>query len=107
MRIIESAKNPVYADAANKAINMTVKFAEFDFELPILASATDATTWGKQLYADATAGKFGDIAAYPFAPAAIAPEVLQAIADKQALKESAIAKLVGLGLTEAEALSLI
>jgi hypothetical protein len=107
MRTIESAKNAVYADSANKAINMTVKFAEFDFELPILASATDATTWGKQLYADALAGKYGEVAPYPYAPAAIAPEVLEAAATKQALKESAIAKLVALGLTEDEALSLI
>jgi hypothetical protein len=101
MRTVESAKNPVYADAANKNITLTVKFAELDFEVPFLATADDVEPWGPQIHADALAGKYGAIAAY------VAPPEDPAIAARKAARDSAIAKLQALGLTEAEALSLI
>ena len=107
MRTIESVKDLSYSDLSQTNIKMTVKFAEFDFELPILATAGDATTWGKQLYDGALAGEYGDIAAYDLITPAPTTAALEAAATKQALKDSAIAKLVALGLTEAEALSLI
>jgi hypothetical protein len=105
MRTIESAKDPVYADAANTLIKLTVKFVELDREVPFLANAKDSEPWGRQIHADATAGKYGAIAAYVAPP--VDPAIAQAEAAKKATRDSAIAKLKALGLTEEEALSLI
>jgi hypothetical protein len=101
MLTVESAKNPVFADVANKSVMLTVKFTEMTAEVPFLAMADDVEPWGKELLANAIAGKYGAVAAY------VAPPEDPAIAERKAIKDSAIAKLKTLGLTEDEALSLI
>lgn len=59
-----SASNPKYASKDKSQITLSV-----DFGHPIgvhffLATANDTEAHGKQLFADATAGKFGPIAPY-------------------------------------------
>lgn len=61
---IEYAKNPSWDDEANTAINLTVKFFEIDDELPFLATPYDPMPYGVELFNNAIAGMYGEIAPY-------------------------------------------
>jgi hypothetical protein len=64
MLTITSAKNPKYAQD-NNFICLEVTFQEFgDRVLPFAASASDPEQHGRELYARAKAGEFGEIALY-------------------------------------------
>lgn len=69
---IESATNPIYANADQTLITLQVKFAEFDEVLPFGATPNDSMPYGVELYNRAVAGEFGEVAPY-VAP----PEVTQ------------------------------
>lgn len=59
----------MYVTDTGQEIQLTVKFEEFDRELPFLATPYDPMPYGVDLYNDALAGNFGDIAPYvPPAP---------------------------------------
>jgi hypothetical protein len=62
--IIESVNNPIYANETNTAINCNVKFDTFPDYLPFTATPNDPEEYGRQLYADLQAGKYGPIAPY-------------------------------------------
>lgn len=64
--IIEYAKDPRWADEAQTVIDLTVKFAHFDEELPFSAQPIDPAAHGRELFERASAGEFGDIA--PWTP---------------------------------------
>lgn len=68
MLTIESATNPIYANADGTNITLQVKFAEFNEVLPFGATAYDDMSYGVELYNRAKAGEFGAIAPY------VAPE---------------------------------
>lgn len=64
MLTIESATNPVYANAEGTCISLNVKFAEFDEVLPFGATPNDPMPYGVDLYNRAVLGEFGEIAPY-------------------------------------------
>jgi hypothetical protein len=68
---VEYANSPVWANEANTAINLNVKFVEYDTVLPFTATSTDDTTYGPELFAKAVAGDYGSIAAYVKPPVVI------------------------------------
>jgi hypothetical protein len=68
MFTLEYAKNPVWYNAEQEAVTLEVKFAEFDQELPFLATPTDVMEHGRALYAQAIAGAFGEITPAPVQP---------------------------------------
>jgi len=62
--IVESVKNPIYANADGTAINCDVKFDTLPDFVPFTATPTDPEEYGRQLYADLKAGVYGPISAY-------------------------------------------
>ena len=77
---LEYAKNPVWANAENTMIDLTIKWVEIDEELPFTASPDDCEEHGCAIYEAAAAGHYGEIGAY-VAPPAPTPEELAAIAE--------------------------
>lgn len=68
MLTIESATNPVYANAEGTCIALDVKFAEFEEVTPFGATSYDSMPYGVELYNRALAGEFGAIAPYVAPP---------------------------------------
>jgi hypothetical protein len=75
---LEYAKNPVWANAEQTLIDLTIKWDAIDEELPFTASPHDSEAHGRALFAAAEAGEFGPIAAYvapppppPFVPSQV------------------------------------
>ncbi len=68
---VVSAHSPEYNDDTGNAIFLYVKFAEFEEELPFTATTYDPMDYGRQIYADAVAGKYGFVA--PYVPPEPAP----------------------------------
>lgn len=64
MFTLEYAKNPVFMSESGDAINLVVKFAEFNEELPFSATSFDPMEHGRDLHTRALAGEFGEVAAY-------------------------------------------
>ena len=68
MLTVESATNPVYADAEGTCISLQVKFAEFDEVMPFGATPFDPMPYGVDLYNRALTGEFGAIAPFVAPP---------------------------------------
>jgi len=64
MFTLEYAKNPIYISEDGKAINLIIKFVEFNEELPFNATSYDCESHGVDLYNRAKAGEFGEVAPY-------------------------------------------
>jgi hypothetical protein len=64
MLTIEYAKDPVWANDIDTAINLIVKFVEFTEEMPFTASPNDPMPYGIELFNNAVAGDYGTIAPY-------------------------------------------
>lgn len=64
MLTIQYAKDPVYVNAEGTFINLIVKFEEFADEMPFGATPTDPEEYGRELYANAKAGQYGEVAPY-------------------------------------------
>jgi hypothetical protein len=75
MLTIESATNPVYADAEGTNITLQVKFAEFNEVMPFGATLYDPMPYGVELYNRALAGEFGPIDPYIAPPEVAQPTV--------------------------------
>ena len=74
MLTIEYAKNPVWLNAQNNEIDLIVKFVEIVDELPFTATSFDPEPYGVELYNNAVAGQYGNIA--PYVPPPPAPPTL-------------------------------
>jgi len=61
---IEYAKNPIWNDSENQSILLTVKFSEFNDELPFTATPYDDMPYGVELFDNAVAGVYGEISPY-------------------------------------------
>ena len=67
MFTLEYAKDPVYGNAEGTCVVLTVKWEEFNEELPFAATSYDPMPHGVDLHNRAKAGEFGEIAPYvPF-----------------------------------------
>lgn len=64
MFTLEYAKDPFYNSDDGQQIHLTVKFAEFNEELPFNATSFDGEAHGRDLYARAKAGEFGEVQKY-------------------------------------------
>ena len=58
------AKDPFYQTQDHSCIHITVKWVEFNEEMPFGAMATDVEAHGRDLHARALAGEFGAIGPY-------------------------------------------
>ena len=68
MFTLEYAKDPVYGNAEGTCIVLTVKWAEFNEEMPFGATSYDSMPHGVDLHNRAAAGEFGAIAPYVTPP---------------------------------------
>lgn len=73
MLTIQSATNPVYANAEGTCIALDVKFAEFEEVMPFGATPNDPMVYGVELFARALNGEFGPIAPYVAPPEPVQP----------------------------------
>ena len=64
MFTVEYAKNPVYGNAESTNIQLVVKWAEFNEEMPFGATSYDSMPHGVELYNRAKTGEFGAVAPY-------------------------------------------
>ena len=64
MLTIQYAKNPSWNNEEHTAINLTVKFEEISEELPFLATSYDPMPYGVELFNNAVAGEYGEVAPY-------------------------------------------
>lgn len=64
MFTLEYANTPVYANAEGTNIQLIVKWAEFNEEMPFGATSYDTMPHGVDLYNRAKAGEFGEISPY-------------------------------------------
>jgi hypothetical protein len=64
MFTLEYAKDPVYISADGQQIVLTVKWEEFNEEMPFNATSFDTEAHGVDLYNRAKAGEFGEVAPY-------------------------------------------
>ena len=58
------AKNPIWFNEEQTAINMIVRFEEINEDLPFLATSFDSEPHGVDLYNRAKAGEFGEVQPY-------------------------------------------
>ena len=64
MLTLQYAKDPVYADVDETVIALIVKWEECAEEMPFGATPWDTEEYGRDLYARAKAGEFGEVAPY-------------------------------------------
>jgi hypothetical protein len=64
MLTLEYAKNPIWNNEEQTAIHLTIKWIEFNEEMPFLATSYDPEAHGVDLYNRALVGEFGEIADY-------------------------------------------
>lgn len=64
MFTLQYAKNPIWNDAEGNSILLTVKWEEFQEEMPFGACNFDPEPHGRDLYNRAKAGEFGEVAPY-------------------------------------------
>lgn len=64
MFTLQYAKDPVWNDAEGTAILLTVKWEEFNEEMPFGATSYDTEPWGVDLFNRAKAGEFGEVAPF-------------------------------------------
>ena len=64
MFTLQYAKDPIWNDAQGTSVFLTVKWEEFNEEMPFSACSFDPEPWGVNLYNRAVAGEFGEIAPY-------------------------------------------
>jgi hypothetical protein len=82
---LEYAKNPVWANAEQTMIDLTIKFDEINEELPFSANPNDIEAHGRTIFQECVAGQYGDIAEYVPPPVVVLPP--------EPTKEEQIAKL--------------
>jgi hypothetical protein len=68
MFTLEYANTPVYGNAEGTNIQLIVKWAEFNEEMPFGATSYDSMPHGVALYNRAAAGEFGPIASFVPSP---------------------------------------
>lgn len=64
MLTIESATNPQYVNSEGTAIDLLVKFAEFQEAIGFTAAQFDTASYGIELFNRAKAGEYGEVASY-------------------------------------------
>lgn len=73
MPTVQYAKDPFYNDPNNETILLTVKFIEFNEEIPFTATPYDNMDYGRQLYEQAKNGDFGPVKSWNENPSYVPP----------------------------------
>jgi len=63
---LQYANAPKWANRSSTKIDLTVRFSEISEDLPFTADPNDTEAHGRDIYARAVAGEFGEVA--PFDP---------------------------------------
>lgn len=71
MFTLQYAKNPIWNDEQGNQILLTVKWEEFAEEMPFTATPYDTESWGRELFANAKNGNYGEVK--PYEPPVILP----------------------------------
>ena len=61
---LEYAKSPKFNNAEGNQIDLIAKFSHINEEVPFLATSYDVAEHGRDIFARALAGEFGEIAPY-------------------------------------------
>lgn len=64
MFTLEYAKDPIWNNAEGTSILLTVKWEEFNEEMPFGACSFDPEPWGVDLFNRAASGEFGVVAPF-------------------------------------------
>lgn len=72
MLTVESANSPKFMNAVGDEIDLMVKFVELNQELPFTARPVDTESYCVELFNNAVAGVYGDVA--PYVPPPSPPE---------------------------------
>jgi len=64
MLTIENARDPKFINQSNTEIDLIVKFVELEDELPFTARPVDSEPYCVELFNNAIAGEYGNIAPY-------------------------------------------
>lgn len=64
MFTLQYAKDPIWNNEEQTSIILTVKWEEFQEEMPFGATSYDSEEYGRDLYNRAKAGEFGEVAPY-------------------------------------------
>jgi hypothetical protein len=64
MFTLQYAKNPIWNNEESTSILLTVKWEEFNEEMPFGACSFDPEPWGVDLFNRAVAGEFGEVAPF-------------------------------------------
>ena len=64
MFTLQYAKDPIYNSEDGQQIILTVKWEEFNEEMPFGATSFDPEPWGVDLFNRAVAGEFGEVAPF-------------------------------------------
>lgn len=62
------ANNPKWINRSQTLIDLTVRFEEINEDLPFTANPNDVETHGRDIYARAVAGEFGNVAPFNVTP---------------------------------------
>jgi hypothetical protein len=74
MFTLQYAKDPIWNNSEGTSILLTVKWEEFNEEMPFSATSYDSEAHGRDLFNRAKDGEFGNIGEYiPFGPSALIP----------------------------------
>ena len=63
-RTVVTLTNPIYTRVDKTGIDCKIKFAELDMVIDFHSTLEDPEPYGKQIYANLIAGKYGPIADY-------------------------------------------
>jgi hypothetical protein len=61
---LEYAKYPVWANSEHTMIDLAIKWGGINEEFPFTASPTDCEAHGREIFAAAAAGQFGEVAEF-------------------------------------------
>lgn len=64
MFTLQYAKDPIWNNEEGTAIHLTIKWEEFNEEIPFSACSYDPEPHGRDLFERAKAGQFGEIAPF-------------------------------------------
>jgi len=97
-----SATNPQYLNAEGTAITLDCEFSHLPGEThPFCAMPTDVEVHGREVYARAIAGEFGQIAPY-VEPLPVVPKVVTMRQAKLALLQKNLLNLVNVAIEQAD-----
>ena len=102
IRTVNDVRNPKWNNAEHTQLNCEVDFDELDENyVEFTADPNDVEEYGKQIYADCVAGKYGEIEEFDVEAFEAQQEAeATAIAEAEAKRQASLDKWKALGLTE-------